>query len=238
MKKILLIGTLALASTASLADSLFRGAYVGVGAGANIAHYTKNRLSFIGTGALVALSQNFNANLNKYAPTFNLLVGYAWKLQGWHFGAEIDYLFGDINTKFTQTGLPNFAPFANNSFVSIKSSGAWGAAARVGYHWDRVLGFIRLGLENRQFKINANALAAGDSTQIARNTLYASINRTAFSPGIGVQVGINKNMSATLEYRIALYRTIKQEFKTIEGTTSLKIDPRVSTFLASFRYHF
>lgn len=235
MKKVLLVGSLLLASTASLANSLFHGAYVGVGAGAAIAHHTKN--SFVWSDINPNFSQSFNPNLSRYAATLDFLAGYAWKIQCWHLGAEVDYLFGNINTKFNQTGFPGLAPI-NNAFVAVNSSGAWGGGIRMGYHWDRILGFVRLGLENRRFKISSSLIGNGTPLQIARNTLSSSINRTAFAPGIGVQVSLNKNISATLEYRIALYRQIKKELKTVDGTTSLKIDPRVSTLLASFRYHF
>ncbi|MGV8947942.1 MAG: outer membrane protein [Candidatus Paracaedibacter sp.] len=235
--KNLLAGALTLALTAPSFADTSHGAYVGVGAGAVIAHHTNNRLAFNGIGPFAAVSQDSNANLNRYAAAFSLLAGYAWKIQSWHLGAEIDYLFGNINTKFNQTGLQQL-PLPNSTFVSVKSFGAWGGGIKVGYYWDRILGFVRLGLEGRRFKINGILTPVAAPDMIDRNTISTRVNRTAFAPGIGVQMSINKNISATLEYRIALYRRINKEISTTEGTTSVKIDPRVSTLLASFRYHF
>lgn len=233
-----LAGALILALTApSFADTT-QGAYVGIGAGAVIAHHANNRFSWT-DGVDADFNQSSNPNLNKYAPTFNLLAGYAWKIHCWYVGAEVDYLFGSASTKFNQTSPSAVGgAFTNKTpFISLKTSGAWGAAMKVGYHWDRILGFIRLGFENRQFKIRSSIMTAGTPLQIERNTLSASINKTAFAPGVGIQIGINKNMSATLEYRVALYRKISKEHKTDDGVTNLKIDPRVSTLLISFRYH-
>ncbi|MGV8948452.1 MAG: outer membrane protein [Candidatus Paracaedibacter sp.] len=236
MKKIFLVGTLALACTASLADSLFHGAYVGVGAGANIAHHASNSFSFI-HATDSDLNNNFTPSLSSSALAFNFLAGYAWKIQCWHLGAEIDYILGNSNTKFNQsTG----QPVLNNPFVTVKTSGALGAGFRVGYHWDRLLGFVRLGVENRTFRMNGNVMLL--TAAVPGNTLTANARKTAFVPGIGVQINLNKNISTTLEYRMAFYGTINKKLRSpivgSEGETIFRVKPRISTLLASLRYHF
>lgn len=230
-KHVLVAGLVVGAMTGVQANSCTHGAYIGAGVGGVIAHHTSNSFSF--TPAAGVAGQTFNPDFNKTTAGIGLLVGYAWKIQSWHLGVEIDYLFANLKTKFNQTTLN---PATNNANAAVNANGAFGAAFRVGYHWDRFLGYVRLGIENRRFKITANLpinLAIAPN-----NTLSASASQTAFAPGIGAQFFLTKNVSTTLEYRTAFYRAINKSLTTVDGTTNVKVKPRVSTVFLSVRYHF
>jgi opacity protein-like surface antigen len=218
-----------LTATTSLAEGRNHGAYLGLGVGPVIGHHTSGVLGENGT------PQSFKFDINKLAPAFDVLVGYAFKVNSWHLGAEADYLFGNLNGSFNQFTNPG----TTSAFAKVNSNGAWGAALRIGYHCDRMLGFIRLGVENRRFKVTANAF---NPTPViaARNEFNFNARKSAFTPGVGMQYNLTKSITGTLEYRIALYGKITKSLNSpIDALTStFTIKPRVSTVLASFRYHF
>jgi opacity protein-like surface antigen len=97
-------------------------------------------------------------------------------------------------------------------------------------------------MENRRFKSTASAFGpVGLPADTARNTLSFSTNKTAFAPGVGVQTNLTKNITGTLEYRVALYGKVSRTLANPDAnnvTTVFRFKPRVSTVLASFRYHF
>jgi opacity protein-like surface antigen len=171
--------------------------------------------------------------MNKFSPAFNVLLGYAFKVNYWHFGLEVDYLLSNIDTSFRHTDAGGHERFAR-----VNSKDAFGAALRVGYHCDRMLSFVRLGLETRRFTVRANSFGLPAAPgQIERNTMDAGFRKTAFAPGVGFQFMLNKNISSTLEYRCAWYPKTSKDLTSQDTTTSFSIRPRVSTVLLSFRYH-
>jgi opacity protein-like surface antigen len=201
------------------------GPYIGIGAGANIAQYSNGNLS--------DRIQAFNFHMSKYAPAMNFLAGYAFRLHEWHVGIEVDYMLGNINSSFNHQ-------FGDNKKIArLKSSDAFGAALRLGYHCDRILTYIRLGIENRSFHVIAN-ISGINPQVIARNTIDTKTRKTAFTPGLGLQFSINRNVSASLEYRIALYNKVSSSlFSQIDqNTTAFSIRPYVSSIMVSLRFHF
>lgn len=197
---------------------------MGIGAGTAIAHHASGNLSDDHT------PQAFKVDLNKFSPAFNVLLGYAFKVNYWHFGIEVDYLLSNIDTSFRHT------VGGHERFAQVNSKDAFGAALRVGYHCDRILSFVRLGLETRRFTVRANSFGRLPA-EIGRNTMDAGFRKTAFAPGLGFQFMLNKNISSTLEYRCSWYPKISKNLTSQDGTTSFSIRPRVSTVLLSFRYH-
>lgn len=174
LKVLFLMSSVTTATYAQGWANWWPGAYIGVGAGMGVVHHANGILED-------TTPQSFKLDMNKVSPVLNLLIGYAFKINSWHLGAEIDYLFSNMDASFSYT-LRN-----NNIFAKLNSRNAFGAAFRVGYHCDRALGFIRLGLETRRFVIRANSY--GDPAfpaRTARNTIDATERKIAFSLGLGV----------------------------------------------------
>jgi opacity protein-like surface antigen len=207
-------------------NSIGSGPYIGVGAGLTIAHYTNGILSD-------NTPQTFSLHMNKFSPAMNIIAGYAYRINNWHLGIEADYMIQNINASFAQS-------IGNNSRIArIKSGNAIGGAFRFGYHCDRLLTYVRLGVENRSFHVIANSFGL-TSARVARNTIDYKTRKTAFTPGIGLQFAMNKNLSASFEYRIALYNKLSTSLfsQVDQNKTSFSIKPLVSSVMVSLRYHF
>jgi opacity protein-like surface antigen len=158
-----------------------------------------------------------------------------------------------------------------NLTTTIKSNGAFGAAAILGYRLgDMGRIYARVGLEHRRFKIStpytvlpfdatvnlaAGPIVPGAGVAGAFGTAYATVadlgidrskNSTAFAPGVGVDVNLNKKWTLGAEWRTALHRKVDLDSKKIVtvvakddvGGTQNKIKARVDTFLVTLRYKF
>lgn len=160
-----------------------------------------------------------------------------------------------------------------NLTTTIKSNGAFGAAAILGYRLgDMGRIYARVGLEHRRFKISTpytvlpfdatgglggagTAIVPGAGGQPAFGTAYATVadlgidrskNSTAFAPGVGVDVNLNKKWTLGAEWRTALHRNVDLDSKKLVTTandgavrgTQGKNKARVDTFLVTLRYKF
>jgi opacity protein-like surface antigen len=228
MKKILLATALSLAvtTTASLANQK-NGFYIGAGVAQLVGHHDATATD--GAGANLT-TRTFG--FSKATIGADLIVGYSAYINHFLLGVELDYMFGNIN-KTISVNPP--AGQASTSAKAESTGGAWGGAVRLGYSCnDAFTPYIRLGFENRRFKL------ATTETNAAANTLIsASGRKTAFAPGVGVDVRLNKNLLLGLEYRYAIYSSItKSAAAPVPGADTLKITPRVSTALVSLKYVF
>lgn len=228
MKKILLASVLSLATaTSTLADTK-HGFYLGIGLANLIGHHNANVSTVSPGNATITDTYGFS----KSTIGGDLLIGYMVMLNNLNLGIEVDYMFGNINkTNGKNTGEGTGIA---QTIKADSTGGAWGGAVRVGYQCiDRILPYIRLGLENRRFKLFHNTL--NQATEIS-----TSARKTAFVPGVGMDFKLNKNVILGLEYRYAIYSSITKSGNNTPGnsTVTYKLTPRVSTAMISLKYQF
>lgn len=120
------------------------------------------------------------------------------------------WLAGEVIGSFTPlTSNTRVDIFANNSPIEIKTTGAIGAAVKLGYYFTPTNKlYFKMGLELRRFKVNAI-----DSSNRYPN-LTQNYNSTAFVPGIGMEVDLTSRFSLRAEYRAALHPQ-----KTLQNTS-------------------
>ena len=235
MRKGLLVSLMSIAAISSSLAGAKHNVYVGLGA-ANVIGNHNAVTNFVTTNVPPTTQSNSFQSANSTGG-LDLLIGYMAALNNFTVGAEVDYLFGNLN-KTNSTG---FSTGAFTDTQKIESTGgAWGFGIRLGYTClDRIYPYIRLGIENRRFKITSIATQSGFSNFTSIST---SNRKTAFTPGVGVDFKLNKSLAMGLEYRYAFYSSITQTgpSQTIAGaivrTATMQVKPRVSTALISLKY--
>jgi len=230
MKKILLGCILTLATTSAGLAATKNGFYVGLGIAGLTGHHKAN-LTYVETGFP---TETNNFEFSRFSPGTDFMIGYMALIQNFMVGAEIDYLFGNIN----KTNTFVTSPTASRTIKVDSTGGAWGAAVRLGFNClDRIMPYIRLGIENRRFKLShtsqTDVLAPATNTEIS-----SGANKTAFTPGVGMDFKLNQNFILGLEYRYAMYGSITKSGvnTTLPNTTTFKLSPRVSTALVSLKW--
>lgn len=235
MRKIVFASLISMATIAPGSAEIKHAFYAGVGlaaVGANheaaITHFSFNP---------PALGPN-NYQFAKTTSGADIMLGYTAMFRNFVIGAEIDYLFNRFEK--TNTSAANANLFDTQKVES--TGGVWGLALRLGYsYFDRLQPYIRLGIENRRFKLTASSLFNGPVLPFVR-TISSSAHKTAFTPGVGVDFKVTRNFAVGLEYRYAFFSSItKRGFQVIAApgagrVTTFKITPRVSTALLSVKY--
>lgn len=234
MKKVLLASLMTVAMVSSPLASAKHSVYAGLGAANVIANHNAE-IAYVTTGGPTIQTRSYQFANSTGGIDVNF--GYLANINNFTVSAEIDYLFGNLNKTNSVV--------ANNNVISdtqkVESTGgAWGFGIRFGYNCvDRILPFIRLGIETRRFKLTSIATSPSFPTF---NSVLSSTRKTAFTPGVGMDFKLNKNLALGLEYRYAFYSSLTTTGpgQTVAGaqirTATFKITPRVSTALISLKY--
>lgn len=235
MRKGLLVSLMSMAAISSSLAGAKHNVYVGLGAANVIANH--NAVTNFVTTNVPTTVQTYSYQFANSTGGLDLILGYMAAINNFTLGVEVDYLFGNLNK--TNSILANNNVISDTQKVE-STGGAWGFAIRLGYTClDRVQPYIRLGIENRRFKITSTATQPGIVDFIS---ILSSSRKTGFTPGVGMDFKLNKNLALGLEYRYAFYGAITKSgpAQTIVGaitrTATFKITPRVSTALISLKY--
>jgi opacity protein-like surface antigen len=230
MKKILLASAITIASATSSMAAAKHGFYVGLGLAGLSGHHSST-ITYQEPGVPVETNK---FGFSRFAPGADIMIGYMALINTFMIGAEFDYLFGNLNRTNTIDRSPNLV---RTSKVD-STGGAWGLAVRLGFNClDRFMPYIRLGIENRRFKLThaSQNLGLPDFTEIS-----SAARKTAFAPGIGMDFKVSKNLILGLEYRYAMYGSITKSGTNpgVPVDVTFKVSPRVSTGLVNLKYVF
>jgi opacity protein-like surface antigen len=211
--------------------------YVGVGVAGIIGHHNAN-FKTEATG-LPTTHDRYQFDCARLGG--DILIGYAFHYHNWYLGVETDYLLGDLHrTNYLNKGGDPGFPL----FTKINTNGAWGAGIRLGYTCQRTTPYIRVGMEDRRFKIRNINLAspAIDHASVPVSVVSSSKHRVAPTIGAGVDVNLTQSTRNTavlgLEARYAWYSTIHRSgTNAIAGyNLTLRVKPRVATALLTLKY--
>jgi opacity protein-like surface antigen len=227
MKRILTTTALAIATASSGLAATNHGFYLGAGIGGLVNHHNATVI-YTEPGNP---TQTMDYGFSRASVNGDIMLGYMAMINNFMLGAELDYLFGNINKT-------NTIILDNNTVRTVKAEatgGAWGLGIRLGYSClERIVPYIRLGAENRRFKM---VHASTNLGQPASVEILSGSRKTAFAPGIGMDFKVNKNVVLGLEYRCAFYSAITKEgSNNLPQSVRYKLTPRVSTALLSLKY--
>lgn len=247
MKKLALIGlsALTLASTAAEAAITSHSPYIGLMAGGvSFRHKADVTESLVGTNSLGA---------NRLTGALGAVLGWGAVVNTrWHVAAELDGQWNPSSEasvdsrNFTDPGglanaIPN--PLVLNPFplgIKIKSDWAFGAALRAGY-WlnDASLLYVRAGIEARRFECKVNLTDPLNQSGGGFPSLSFSPTKIGFTPGVGVETSLSKDLSLGAEARMAFYQptTGSATLAASGNTVAMNFVPNnVGSFMVSLRY--
>jgi outer membrane autotransporter protein len=228
MKKFFLASAIAAVTASSGAATTKHGFYVGAGLAGLNAHHNAT-ITEVEPGPATT---DYVHGYSKFAPGGDIMLGYTALINTFLLGVEVDYLFGNLNktNSFSQTN-------GTSRVTKVESTGgAWGASVRLGFNClDRIMPYVRLGIENRRFKLTSVSTNIGVASNV---DMASSARKTAFTPGIGVDFKVNKNFALGLEYRYAIYGSITKTGNNpfVPYPVTFKVTPRIGTALLSLKY--
>lgn len=152
------------------------GFYLGAGIGANSNQFTGN----FAQGVL-----STNGDLGRHGVEGSVYAGYGFVTGCTYLGGELGYTFtgNKIRENVAVTGVGTIT-------VEAQRRNVINAALLAGWKLTpSTLGYIRLGLNNAQYKTTSNLAA-----------LNGSKRRFSFAPGAGVEVAAHKNVRLRLQY--------------------------------------
>lgn len=228
MKKILLASAITVATATSSMAAAKHSFYAGLGLAGLTGHHNAT-LTYASPGVA---TETDNYGFSKYTVGGDIMLGYMGMVNNLMFGLEVDYLFGNVN----RTNTISFSPTFGRTIQVRSTSGAWGAGLRLGYSClERVVPYVRLGVEYRRFKLTHYAQDTGLPSMTEINS---TAGKAAFAPGVGMDFKVNKNLALGLEYRYAFYSSItKTGFNpNVPRTTTFKLNPRIGTGLITLKY--
>jgi outer membrane immunogenic protein len=157
-------------------------------------------------------------------------AGWNYQIGRFVLGAEADYSYADIKGDVTTT--------IAATDVSRSSTTTWiaTATARLGYTWDRVMVYSKLGTAFAQFDYDNNISVGGASVFSAT----ASETRVGWTVGTGIEWAFAGGWSAKAEYNYMDFGRRTIDFTSvIDGTlANLDIDQRISVVKAGLNYRF
>jgi outer membrane immunogenic protein len=157
-----------------------------------------------------------------------------WNYQFGRFvlGTEVDFSWADVQGSLTSTIIDT------NASVDRSSTATWIATAttRLGYAWDRVMVYSKLGAAWAQFDYDNNIFS------IAGVPIYsstASETRSGWTVGTGVEWAFAAGWSAKAEYNYMDFGRRTVDFASFQGTpVNLDVDQRISVIKAGVNYRF
>lgn len=165
------------AASANISTGFYLGATAGYGA-------TTGKATASAAGVAVNGSKDIGGN----AANIGIIGGYGWVTGCMYYGGEIGYSFE--NTKVRD----NYGNPANVGASELKRNGYFNAALRGGYLFTpNTMFYVRLGVNWGKWTMNV-------PTQVAGVTLTGSKNRMSFTPGLGLETAIHKNVYLRVEY--------------------------------------
>lgn len=158
------------AANANISTGFYLGATAGYGAT---------------TGKFTAEDTDGSRDVGGNAANIGIIGGYGWVTGCMYYGGEIGYSFE--NTKVRD----NLARL--NGTAELKRNGYFNAALRGGYLFTpNTMFYVRLGANWGKWTLNV---------PVAANTrLTGSKNRMSFTPGVGLETAIHKNVYLRVEY--------------------------------------
>lgn len=228
MKRILITSALIIGTASTVNAGTNHGFYAGAGLTNMIGHHNATLVYKEPAFA----PQTMNYGFSKSNIGGDIMIGYMAMINNFMLGAELDYLFVDVK----KTNTINLDAVTSRTSKAETSGGAWGLALRLGYScFERLVPYIRLGIENRRFKLFHFSTDAGFPSNL---DISSSSRKFAFAPGIGMDLKVNRNFILGLEYRYSYYGSITKTGNNprVPRTLSFKLAPRVSTALLSLKY--
>jgi outer membrane immunogenic protein len=135
-------------------------------------------------------------------------VGCNYQISAWVFGVQGDYDWTNANT-----ATADMAAVALTDHTNIKSLAS--VTGRVGYAWDRFLGYVKGGAawEKETYSTTVNVIGVTFST--------ASETRTGWTIGVGGEYGFTDWLTGFAEYDYYGFGTTTNTFTTIVPSTQL-----------------
>jgi outer membrane immunogenic protein len=201
-------------------SGLYIGGHVGYGWGeTEIADHT-----FLGN-ALFIPTQKIDSN----GFLGGVQAGWNYQFGGFVLGAEVDFSWADV--KGDQTSV------IANVDVNRSSNATWIATAttRLGYAWDRVMVYSKLGAAWANFDYDNNISVGGASLYSSS----ASEMRAGWTVGTGIEWAFAGAWSAKAEYNYIDFGRRTVDFASFQGTpVNLDVDQRISVVKAGVNYRF
>lgn len=204
MKKLalaLVASTVALsAANANIATGFYLGATAGYGATTGKISGSTNRAAVAG-----------NADVGSGAANIGLIGGYGWVSGCMYYGGEIGYSFE--NTKISNN-------LGGTGKVELKRNGYFNAALRGGYLFTpNTMFYVRLGIQWGKWNLKDNNSNLFGFT----NALPASgsKNRVSFTPGLGLETAIHKNVYLRVEYTYEFGPSVRAKASTGNAFTNV-----------------
>lgn len=141
-------------------------------------------------------------------------------------------LHGELSSLKGKTG--NAFPPLSDGYTELKQKHAFGAYARLGYVYHRVIPFIKLGYSNSKFDATSKDMLAGlGSNKVSKNL-------SGFQGGLGCEVLFNRAWSMLGEYTYSVYEKISYPGLLNDGTktSDIQIKPQTNTFMLKLKYRF
>lgn len=183
------------AANANISTGFYLGATAGYGA-------TTGKFTSSNAGVATNGSQDFGGN----AANIGLIGGYGWVTGCMYYGGEIGYSFE--NTKVRD----NLGNAANVRATELKRNGYFNAALRGGYLFTpNTMFYVRLGVNWGKWTLNA-------PTAVAGVTLTGSKNRMSFTPGVGLETAIHKNVYLRVEYNYEFGSSVRAKQNNVNNT--------------------
>ena len=227
MKKIVLItlATFALSHNSSAHMNTYGSPYLGLGLGGITTHH-----HISGTTFRTAPNTTYGIDTHASKQSFagELLAGWVWAMQNnFVLGTELGY---SLTSNETNTYTDNNGGSADST--KVKSNWAFNGAVRVGYMVTKsTLFYARAGFEYRKFDTKLNVGSPGNSA----TNINSSNSKTAFAPGLGLEVHLTPHWSMGGEFRSAYFGSFSNSGSTASQIT---VKPRVDTYMLNVKYKF
>ncbi|MEN8236447.1 MAG: outer membrane beta-barrel protein [Pseudomonadota bacterium] len=216
------------------------GPYIGVAAGLRLDRHevtmSNDNADGIAGATPVGAFRNFAAEDQSF--TGGVQLGYGVRFAE-HFYAslEADVLFGNMSDDSSFVVDDDTRGRADSK---IKGKTRFGLAARLGGYWKQTLLYARFGVEWQRFEINSSsdAVRLNDPTR-SDIPLSKKYTKAAFTPGVGIEVSLNDEVSLGLEYRTALFSKKTETAPSNQAdisSTFVKHRPRVDSVLIRVNY--